>query len=817
MPAARSSSDWSSACGESLGLEAAEVVPWCDALMPLLGPASRGIWPVEARLLYDLQKVCSDHERTIYAVDVVEAVFSLGRRPIKRPLFGQGEVFKVKHLRSAARLLAAAHINEPERRCLARLIEQGFRQAEKQVRDKFRPVVTEVLGNSGLRATNLVETVALNKIIEELLDRVVERGYLNMGDLRDAISRNRLKLPDLRGVRDFVRGDRLIRANRRLPVQLDGVYRRGELYLRGLQACSALAFGTAIGRLLVLYVLLPFGGAFLAAEGMHHLVHQVQDWISWNEPAEADRKENLLATLPETLLLGCILFGLMHCALLRRLAWQTLVMSGRALRMTLVAFPTYVLRLPPVRWLLESRFIRLLVHYLLRPALAAMLSGLLGRAAGLQPFPSFLLGAAAFLVGCVLLNTRLARDLEEAITEWLVRIWHRLNVSLLPALFQFIMNVFKNLFEGIDRLLYTVDEWLRFRSGDSQWSLAAKLVLGLFWFFVAYVIRIVINLFVEPQTNPIKHFPVVTVTAKLMLPFYRELLHVCAPLEPMVGRIMAHLVADTVFFLLPGLGGFLVWELLHNWRLYRANQPETLQPEIIGHHGEDLPALLRLGFRSGTLPKLYRRLRRAARRSSRSRNRAAVRRQRTALHHAEEGVRHFAERGLLGFLNSGRIRGTGQVTTGQIRLGCQRILIELRCAGTEEASAWISFEEQSGSLLAGLPQPGWIARLTGGPKRSFFAALTGWYKMAGVDLIRGPLADAGAIPDKVQPGLAVLPSAGSPREFGSAQIPFSRWIEIWEHLQEGKELPESFLPAVMLLLAGSAGDIRAWEESGFQP
>ncbi len=50
--------------------------------------------------------------------------------------------------------------------------------------------------------------------------------------------------------------------------------------------------------------------------------------------------------------------------------------------------------------------------------------------------------------------------------------------------------------------------------------MVAKAGLGLFWFFVAYVLRFAVNVLIEPQINPIKHFPVVTVSHKLLLPFY---------------------------------------------------------------------------------------------------------------------------------------------------------------------------------------------------------------------------------------------------------------------------------------------------------
>ena len=68
-------------------------------------------------------------------------------------------------------------------------------------------------------------------------------------------------------------------------------------------------------------------------------------------------------------------------------------------------------------------------------------------------------------------------------------------------------------------------------------------------------------------------------------------------------------------FALPGVVGFLVWELKENWRLYKANRPRTLQPAAVGHHGETVVRLLRYGFHSGTISKLYSRLRRADRKA----------------------------------------------------------------------------------------------------------------------------------------------------------------------------------------------------------
>ncbi len=89
--------------------------------------------------------------------------------------------------------------------------------------------------------------MARKKLVEELLDQIAERGFLSMGDLRDAISRNNLKLPDLAGWPRLSDGDQLLRADRKLALALDGVYRRGEFYLRWMQRLSSLGFRHAHG------------------------------------------------------------------------------------------------------------------------------------------------------------------------------------------------------------------------------------------------------------------------------------------------------------------------------------------------------------------------------------------------------------------------------------------------------------------------------------------------------------------------------------------------------------------------------------------
>src|SRR5262249_45947598 len=161
-------------------------------------------------------------------------------------------------------------------------------------------------------------------------------------------------------------------------------------------------------------------------------------------------------------------------------------------------------------------------------------------------------------------------------------------------------DVFKRFLEAVDRFLYAVDEWLRFRTGEGRLTLVWKTIAGILWGGVAYVLRFVLILFIEPQINPIKHFPVVTISHKLLLPTIPAVTEVLIQSFG-ISTVAAGTLATVIVGKIPGVFGFLVWELKENWRLYRANRPATLRPDVIGHHGETLPRLLKPGFHSGTL------------------------------------------------------------------------------------------------------------------------------------------------------------------------------------------------------------------------
>jgi hypothetical protein len=791
----------------ALELHDREAEEWRAALPALLGPASRGIWPPAARLLYDLQKVCIDYERDLYALDMVEWVASFGRKKIKREVPLQAEVLLVKHLRQAAGRLARVQIGDEERRRLAILLRAAIHHAEDRLREKIRPILTDSLVEVGFKPANQPEQVSLRKIVEELLDRVTERGFINMGDLRDAVSRNQVKLEDATPLHTLL-GDKLIKANRKLAIKLDGVYHRGEIYLRWLQRLSSLLFGTGLGRWITLFLLLPFGGAFAALVFAQEMLHLAQvkvhvkgglfsafasestapakketppvkreeqpppqgedsaaDLANELEPEGPDEGEGALFETPEDvhpstgglhldipapvalailLMLGFFIMGVIHSARFRSKTWEGTKLVWKGIRGVLFDWPVAFLHLPAVERVFESRPMVFFRRRLFVPLLFGCLAAAICLVIGIKGvhYDEWIAFGIAFVLSLLFFSSRLGRHTEEAITDWLARNWYWLRVDALPGLINLTIQLFKDIMDRIERVLYTVDEWLRFRPGDNKLALVYKPILGLIWFLLTYLIRLLINVFIEPTVNPIKHFPAVTVTAKLILPLVipAKVLAdgtfiggpIAVALAPHFGLGTANTIAGLFLLLFPGLGGFLVWELKENWKLYRANRKKDLRPVLIGHHGETLLRFLKPGFHSGTLPKLYSKMRRAERRGDGRK----IFKQHEALHHIKESLRRFVERELLMLLEQSKSWGGLKLLVGEVRTATNRVRIELRCPDLDETGVWLVFDERFAWLVAGIRHPGWLHRLNNTQKAAFETALAGLYKLGGVALVR---------------------------------------------------------------------------------
>jgi hypothetical protein len=728
---------------DALQLTEAQTSALRRALPALLLRAASGGWTVEARLLYDLQKACVDHERGIFGVQLLEWALTFGRRPIECPRPGEQKVLIHRHTRAAARKVGRTRLAEPERRRLVTILSDIRHHASCRLHDYFRPLLADCLERVGLTPANLPERVARDKLIEELLDRIDGKGFLTLGDVRDALSRNQLKLPDLAGPGEWVRGDQLLRLNRELTAALDGAYRPGEIYLRALQRVSALAFGTPFGRLLVLFLLLPFGVAFLALRGTDLLAEEAVHFANLlaghhRQPGEPHYHPTHLAMPWAVAGLGIFLLLLINVPPFRQRIFAGLRVLGLGLRWALIDAPLCVLRSPAVQAVLRSRPLAFVRRHLLFPLLlAAAAAGVLALC-GTGPEAITSGGGVVLVLALAFLNSRLGQEVQEIALDRFVRFWQRVTTDLIPGLFRLVMNVSRRVLEGIDRVLYTVDERLRFRAGESRLTLVLKGVGGMVWGTFAYIVRIYTNLLVEPTVNPIKHFPVVTVGHKLMLPFLIPLFKFLESQLSFLGPVLASGFVGITIFFLPGIFGFMVWEFKENWKLYQANRPAALRPVVIGSHGETLLRLLRPGFHSGTVPKLFGKLRRAERRG----RERAEHRYHESLHHVEESLRAFVEREFVHLLAQSRSWGGLRLVLQEVSLATNRVRLELACPDLPGETAEIRFDYCAGWLVAGVHRPGWLMQLSGPQRGALRTALAGLYKLAGVDLTREQIAAA---------------------------------------------------------------------------
>jgi len=753
---------------KALFVQKGEASLWVEALTPLLKLAAREFWSPERRLLYDLQSVCIDHEREVFRLEPVAWLLSMGRRPLKHPLPHLREVVMSKHLRSAAKWLRRVRLPREARARLEGLLRPAVNRAEEALRRRFRPWVDSTLESEWARPGNLPERVAYRKLVEELIDPIVSRGFTTLGDLRDAASRGNLKLTDLKSPGEFFRGDRLLKADRALGEAVDGVHRRGEIYLRWLQRFSALAFGTPLGRALTRYLALPYGGSFVLLKGLE----EINDVLI----ARVTGAHFHLVSPTSILLLGTIALGLINHAQFRRALLATLNVLGRVLRVALWEIPARLINHPLVRRLLSSSLGLAAWRFLLKPGLVTATLWALARLAGLGPIVANALGLAAFLAASFVFNTRAGMVLEELAVEQVSRAWHSLVFEVAPGLFRIIMSAFSSAVEWVEKLIYAGDEWLRFREGQSRVLLGAKAVLAPVWGIAAYAVRVCLTLLVEPTINPIKHFPVVTVAAKLMLPFALTLTGILsAPLTPFLGAVIAKSIAAATVALLPGFFGFLAWELRANWRLYEANRPESLGALAVGSHGETVVRFLRPGFHSGTLPKRFARWRRTRRAG---REQAALK-HREALHHVEEAVRRLVQREFAALLRESRSLGNRSIAPGSIYLATNRIRIELLATAVDQPSLWIDIEERSGILAAGVSRPGWLEGLNAAERLTLADALAGLYKISGVELVHTPGETVYSSRAKADTAGAAKLSPGSV-DFTAVAIPWRAWVEAWE-------------------------------------
>lgn len=728
---------------------------WMAALSAVLNLATTSFWSAEARMLYDLQKICAESEAESRRANLFGWLTSFGKEPLTRSMPLLKYVLMAKHVRSAERRLGKTRLANSDLHRIDSQLNHAEHLAESLLRETVRPLINHQLDQVQLMPENLPERVARDKLVEEMLDDLVEYGYLTSSKFRDALSKGDLKLRDVSG-KELLIGDQFLLADRGLALPLDGIYRPAPMYMRWSQRLSSLAFGTSFGRFVTMHLALPFGGAFLAVEGVRHIValfvgkghHEspIPETVDLAtvQPAVADLHPSGYGGFYVTALVlatGLLIHLLMHRPTFRAAFIRLCFFVLRCLRKVVLEWPARLLRIQLIERLLFSPTFAPLRTYLIKPGLLTCFAVFL-----LQPLlPGFDLrnSMLIFLSIALFLNSQIGRYADEWFTDLLLRAIEDLRARVFGVVFQWILDTFHQLLIGLDRILHTLDEWSRFRTRDSQIVKVGKFIAGSVWSVIAYFIVLVSTLLIEPQINPIKHFPVVTVSHKLLLPmgpFFAN------RLSPFIGAAKANTLVWSTIWLIPGIFGFLVWELRGNWRLYAANRPQRLQPQAVGHHGETMLALLRPTFHSGTLPKLFARLRNATRRLNKPSGKKRLSHFQAELKINQRRVQYFVERELIELLKQSGTFEPLLLSVHSVRLATNRVQVAVWNSSIPQSMLWIVWEESNKRLIAYVQDQQLLATLSASQRERLALALSGMFQRTGVEQVNGNIGNANGQP-----------------------------------------------------------------------
>jgi hypothetical protein len=716
---------------------------WNEELRSLASIIDDDPLSTSGRLIFELQAIIHSTTHKTFAIDPMGSLISRGRKKVNRELPEVGPIQTIRHLRKAIKLAEVLAIEKEVGLNLPDFLHEVSKEYEARQRTRLSEIIQGTLEEVGFRVENVPETIAKEKLVSELVDQLFERGFLRMSDLRDAIARSRIKLDDVPNPVRWVKGDSLLQANRMLDTKLDGIYRSGELYLRWLHRFSSLFFGTRSGRFTTLYFLLPFLGAFLLLEALQHMVEALEMvagqitreseipnafgslaggnmtfWVrhpQWHLPH--------WATLPRISIVAIGLFILFHVPASRRFLKRNVFWPlGDA-----------------VDWAWHSQMLKFYRQHLAVPIAASLVAMFAARLWGMDWSSTSILSVGVFLFFGTFFHTPIGRRLEERFDETVDRFWRIISVNFILGLIEIVLSFFQSVVGWIEWVLFQVDQALRHDESVSTLGYILKFTINLVWFWISYILRFAINLLIEPQINPIKHFPVVTVSHKLLLPMIPGL----AKTFQMSNETMFTIVGG-----IPGIFGFLAWELKENWKLYRRNASATIDPIRVGSHGESLRGLLQPGFHSGEIPKTFSRIRAAILKD----NRYQLQKQEIRLHHVMEVLHHHIDFELIEVLHRSSKWSSLPIEIDSIQLATNRIRVTLKL--TDQFAGRIAFdiEERSGWLIAHLSDNHGLNRCTPDQVVAFKSTLTVLYKLFDVDLVReqlkakfhGPAYDADA-------------------------------------------------------------------------
>lgn len=744
----------------ALDLTELEVRRWRAVLKPLLDKADQGNRSTtdEAELLRDLQRACEDFEVVPDALSLWAWIRSWGKEPIKRRLESLPYVQVPNQLRSATRRLTAARLNDEDRKTLGHLLDTALERSETRLRARFRPKLKEALQDAGLQPANSSELASLNKTVEELLDGILEGGFFTFAELRDAIARGQLKLPDFDPRSEFLRGDSLLRLDKQLAKSLDGVYRQGEVYTRMLEYVTSLLFGTSRGRWLATNILLPFGGAFLSFQFLWLLEFERRDKTGSHQEIVGSVTGTAMASVaPKSdvsffggwnsqiifhaawLTVGLFLLGYIRLPMFRYGVDTCARWAFYLLRSILYTWPLRIWNNPFVQKVVRSAVFERLFNVVFKPiAYTALIVSLSNRIQDLG-WTAYLFLYLVLVLLAIVQGLKLIEQVGIQIATEFFK-----SFRSLPAMIRWIANLFMQLVRFVEYLLAVAESWLQVRGRANKVTIGFKSIINLLLTALLLpVIRFYTIVLIEPMINPLK-LPLSILFAKFVYPLLTVMgLFTLSPLgSPLVDLLapwmswpLAWLFVVGTFYLLPDAVTFLFWEMRENWRLYRANRPVAIRPVIVGPHGETVAGLLQPGFHSGTIPKLFAKLRAAERFGGETGQWRQARACRRSLRELQEAISRFITRDFIAVLKESQKWQAGELTVKAVTLGNNRIRISLALEGAEK-EAVLEWEDRNGWLVAGWSRLGWIAELDHDQADVLNEVIAYLYKRAGVDLVR---------------------------------------------------------------------------------
>src|SRR5262249_9682156 len=146
--------------------------------------------------------------------------------------------------------------------------------------------------------------------------------------------------------------------------------------------------------------------------------------------------------------------------------------------------------------------------------------------------------------------------------------------------------------------------------------------------------------------------------------------------------------------------------------------------------------LLQPGFHSGTVPRLYARLRVAEKRAFKTRDWNNARWYRRELEHVAAALWRFVDRELIGLLRQSASWQGQRLAVGLCHLAVHRSRFERIHDAFPARPVEVELVYRQGWLIAGITEPGWLAEITPDQWRAFTTALASLYKRAGIDLVR---------------------------------------------------------------------------------